>query len=235
MRAYLTAFATLAFVTSPFWSGSFSGFTAGQTPIEQTNPPIQPAGYAFSIWGVIYVWLVVSAAYGVWQRRDDVAWDAARPALIASLAFGTPWLWIAQNSVIWATVFIWGMLVTALWALYRAPKSDGPWFAWPIGLYAGWLTAASFVALAVLLAGYGIGPDATTWAMIGIPVAAIVALSALWATGSIPYAAAVIWALVAITVKNADDLSTVAALAGGSAALLAIAAFLRSRRPAIAS
>jgi len=232
MRAVLTAVATLAFVTSPIWSGPFSGFAPDQTPIDQSNPPIQPAGYAFSIWGVIYLWLVASAAFGLWKRKDDPTWDAARGPLIASLILGTPWIVIAQTSVIGATIGIWGMLITAVWALVRSPKSDQPWLAWPVGLYAGWLTAASFVALAVLLAGYGIGPDADVWALIGVPVAGLVALTVLWRSGSVTYVIAVIWALVAIAIRNSGEDATLMAVAGGAAAVLAAAAILRTRRSA---
>ena len=65
MRHRLTAFAVLAaaiaFALSPLASSGFAGFSADQFPILQDNPPVQPAGYAFSIWGVIYAWLILGA------------------------------------------------------------------------------------------------------------------------------------------------------------------------------
>jgi hypothetical protein len=57
-----------------------------------------------------------------------------------------------------STILIWVMLIGALLALRAAHRTrDWPWLALPIGLYAGWLTAASCVALATVAAGYGLG------------------------------------------------------------------------------
>ena len=47
------------------------------------------------------------------------------------------------------------MLVPALLALFRAPKYDAIWALAPVGLYAGWLSAAGCVALGLVAAGYG--------------------------------------------------------------------------------
>ena len=123
-RALLTLLFTITFLISPLFTEPFAGFRADQLPIPQTPPPIQPAGYAFAIWGVIYLWLIISAAYGLLQRADDPAWNRARPGLILSLALGTPWLWVANNSPIAATILIFGMLAGAIIALMTASKTD---------------------------------------------------------------------------------------------------------------
>ncbi|MEM6729213.1 MAG: hypothetical protein AAF618_11995 [Pseudomonadota bacterium] len=214
----------LAFAVAPFLTAPFSGFREDQLPIPQMDPPIQPAGYAFAIWGVIYLWLVISAGYGFLYRRDDAGWDRARAPLLVSLAIGAAWLWIANTSAIWATVTIWMMLGSALWALAVSPERDAPWLRYPIGLYAGWLSAASFVSLAVLLAGYGIAFDGLTWALIGLPVATAFALTMHRLTlPTLTYGAAVTWALAAIP---PDNVASVAILAGCCALLMAAATLL---------
>jgi len=71
MKAILTLLVAVAFVVSPLISEPFTGFRADQLPIAQVDPPVQPAGYAFAIWGLLYLWLLVSAVYGVIKRRDD--------------------------------------------------------------------------------------------------------------------------------------------------------------------
>ena len=53
----LVLLAALAFALSPLLSSGFNGFAPDQFPIPQDNPPVQPAGYAFAIWGLIYLWL----------------------------------------------------------------------------------------------------------------------------------------------------------------------------------
>lgn len=221
--------ATLAFAASPFLVPDFGGFDPEAFAVPQVNPPVQPAGYAFSIWGVIYLWLIASCVFGALKRADDPEWQATRPWLIVSLAVGTFWLGIANASALWATITIWIMLVTALGALLSSPATDRLWLRAPIGLYAGWLSAASFVALSALLAGNGVLTDAFGWALILIPAACLLAMAVQFTARRAPeYGMAVAWALIAIVVVNDG---TVAILAGLCAAAIAALA-LRSTRAA---
>ena len=110
LRAVLVLLATLAFGISPLLVPDFGGYDPSQFPIPIEEPPVQPAGYAFSIWGLIYLWLIGMALYGLVRRGEDPRWDAARPPLIASLAVGAVWLPVALASPIWATILIWAML-----------------------------------------------------------------------------------------------------------------------------
>src|SRR6056297_2048118 len=156
MKAILTLTAAVAFALSPLTTEGFNGFRPDQLPVPQVDPPVQPAGYAFAIWGLIYGWLVVSAGFGLWARANDPAWDRMRAPLLLSLAVGTPWLWIANQSPVWATVTIFIMAGAAILAALRSPGRDR-WLAHaPVTVYAGWLTAASFVSLGSTAAGHGV-------------------------------------------------------------------------------
>ena len=229
LKAILVLVGAIAFAMAPFLSTGFNGFEPDQFPVPQDNPPVQPAGYAFSIWGVIYLWLIVSAAYGVWRSETDPKWDAMRLPLLASLVLGTPWLAVAQADPVWAAVLIWAMLLTALVAVFRAPTLK-PWLAaYPVQLYAGWLTAASSVSVALVGAGYGIGPGAEVWAYIGLAIAIAVSAIVLLQRRAPAYAVAVVWALFAIVLRNWGSTDGVAYAALGGIALVAVLA-LRPRR-----
>lgn len=200
----LTLLAALAFALSPLLSSGFNGFAPDQFPVPQDNPPVQPAGYAFAIWGLIYLWLIAGGVFGIWDRATDPDWEPMRPALIVSLVIGAGWIPVAQLSPLWATVLIWAMLATAVLALMRAGKADHLWLRTPIALYAGWLTAASCVALGLVLAGYGY-IDAQMAAWLGITLALVIGLSVQALRPDAPaYPAAVIWALVGVLVSNLD-------------------------------
>lgn len=203
----------LTFAASPLWVPGFGGFDADQFPIPQIDPPVQPQGYAFAIWGVIYVWLIVGAGFGALKRWNAPDWTEMRIPLALSLAVGSVWLPVAVRSPVWATILIWIMLVTALIALWRSPRLDAWAAAWPLGLYAGWLSAASCVALGLLLAGYGVTTERTAaWLMVTAAVA--LALVIQRRLGRAPtYGIAVIWALVAVAVQNGFDVRSVGALA----------------------
>lgn len=200
----LTLLAALAFALSPLLSTGFNGFAPDQFPIPQDNPPVQPAGYAFSIWGLIYLWLIAGAIYGVWDRATDPDWEPMRPALIVSLVIGAGWIPVANIAPVWATFLIWAMLMTAVMALLRAGKADHLWLRTPIALYAGWLTAASSVALGLILAGYGY-LDAQVAAWVGITLALVIGLLVQALRPDAPaYPLAVIWALVGVMVRNLE-------------------------------
>lgn len=199
--------AALAFVASPLVVTGFNGFAPGQFPIPQVDPPVQPAGTAFSIWGLIYAWLLASAVYGLWKAADDPDWQPMRPWLLASLGMGAFWLPVAQRAPGPATVLIVAMLATALAALLRSGRRDATWQALPVGLYAGWLTAATGVSIGLMLAGHG-------WT--GQTAAAVLALLMVLAVGLAvqaarprvwTYAAALIWALAWIAVVNVAPLN----------------------------
>lgn len=229
LKAWLTLVVTITFITSPAFTSPFSGFRAEQLPVPQIDPPVQPAGYAFSIWGLIYGWLLVSALFGVFARRTDVAWDRARTPLALSLALGTPWLAVANRSAVWATVLIIAMAATAIVALLRAPDTDSVWLRTPVAIYAGWLTAATFVSLGSTAAGYGLLTNSLGWAFIGISLALLVAILVQRMIPRAPwYAATVIWALVAIMVANGNEPIAVTLLAG--AGILVLGFLLASQR-----
>jgi len=204
LKAFFLALVTIAFAAGPFLVPQFGGFDPGLYPYPQIDPPVQPEGYAFAIWGVIYLWLIAGAVYGVWDRATDPDWEPMRPALIVSLVIGAGWIPVAQLSPLWATVLIWAMLMTAVLALLRAGQADHLWLRAPIALYAGWLTAASSVALGLILAGYGY-VDAQVAAYGGITLALVIALLVQALRPDAPaYPAAVILALVGVLVANLD-------------------------------
>ena len=64
--------ATAAFIASPFLVEGFNGYRPEQFPVPQNDPLVQPPGWAFSIWGVIYLGLTAYTIYQALpaQRRD---------------------------------------------------------------------------------------------------------------------------------------------------------------------
>ncbi|MBS8228568.1 hypothetical protein [Vannielia litorea] len=239
VKALLVLVTTVTFAASPVFVTSFAGYDPSLFPVPQIDPPVQPAGWAFSIWGVIYAWLILSALFGLLARALDDRWDRPRWPLFAALLIGTFWLWTATLSPVWATVMIFAMLVLALGAAARAPTHDSWLLGAPVSLFAGWLTAASFASLGITAAGYGLWMGQTAWAFACITGALVVGLTALITLRPHPtYALALAWALAAIAVKDWSTHTDVALFAA-LGALATLAATVRSyalratpRRPA---
>lgn len=224
MKAVLLVAATFAFVVSPFITRNFAGYDPDLFPVRIEEPSVQPAGYAFSIWTLIYVWLVVHALFGLLKRAEDPSWDRVRWPLILSLAFGATWLGVAAFAPVWATIVIWVMLAGAIVALLRAETAPDRWLLLaPLAIYAGWLTAASCASLGIVLGGYGVLTD-TLAAGAMLVLLLLIAGGVQTALGRAPeYGATVIWALVAIIVRNVGTNDTVAILA--AVGVLVMAAF----------
>lgn len=193
---------TIGFLLSPFFTENFAGFDANRFPVPQPDPPVQPVGWAFAIWSVIYPWLLVSAVWGVWKAAAVPDWQAMRPALAISLGLGMFWLPVANRAPATAAVMIAIMAVAAVAAMWRT-GDDRPWLlSRPIGLYAGWLTAATGVAVGVNLGGYGIMEDRAA-ALLCLTLVLIAALVAQARRRSVwTYPLTVGWGLIGVIVQN---------------------------------
>lgn len=205
LPAALLVLVTIAFAISPAFTPNFGGYDPDQFPLRVERPAILPAGYAFSIWGPIYLWLALHALFGLWKRPDDPVWSEVRLPLIGSVAVGAVWLAVAVRSPVMASLLIALMLALALAALVRAPKRPDRWLLLaPVAVYAGWLTAATGVSVGVLMTGYG-WLDNTAAAVVMLCAVLLVAATVQRQIGRAPeYAATVNWALAAVIVANAE-------------------------------
>lgn len=228
-RALALLLATLAFGAAPLLTPPFTGYDPAQFPVVIDRPSIQPAGYAFSIWSVIYLWLIAHAVLGLWKHAENPVWDRPRLPLTIAIALGAAWLSLANAAPITATVAIWIMAATALAAFLRATTDTDRWLvSAPAAIFAGWLSAAAAVSTGVVIAGYGLLTDtASALAMLALILA--LAITVQTRKPAMPlYGLTVIWALFGVVAVNwtANPTVAYAALAG----MAAMAATLTATR-----
>lgn len=179
-----------------------------------TANSVTPAGYAFTIWGVIFLTLLAYALVYAWRGTDP---KIARRLAIA-MGANTLWSLYVQSFAIdfvSVAIIIVG-LSSALLALGSAVRSGQSGIERMLaragaGLLAGWLSvaAAANIAAAMQHAGLSFGD-------IGEPVIALLLLLAFGGlailvagrTRSFYYAGAVCWGLIAIAVKRWDTGAT---------------------------
>jgi hypothetical protein len=233
LSALILLVVTIVFVAAPLFTPPFVGFDPGEFPVAIPDPSVQPAPYAFSIWGVIYLWLVVHAGFGLWQRAHDSYWTRVRVPLTIAVGLGAVWLAIAGASSEWATGVIWVMTVSAVTAFLLAPTEPDRWLlSAPLAMFSGWLTAATAVSTGILLGGYGVLSD-TAAALAMLAVVLVVALVVQSQKPRMPvYGLTVIWALVGVIFTNTSKNATVAGAAGSGIVILLLAlVVLRFRYP----
>lgn len=220
MKAIAVVCGALAFAAGSAMSSGFGGFDPAAFPYPVEDLPLTPSGYAFSIWGVIFIALILNAFYGLIKRDTDAEWDATRWPLFVTQAIGAAWIGIAQVSPVMATITIWIMLAGSLMALRAGLKTPETWWMHvPLALLAGWLTAASWVALMTSVVGFtALTPAVGSW--IGLAGALLTALAVLRVMPQPAYAIAAIWALVGVIVANLGGSTAFVAATGAGVALL---------------
>lgn len=141
--------------------------TPGTSPLAgvATRTPMQPATWAFTIWGPIWLGAL---AFAVWQAfgagRHEPALVRVRLPLIGLYLGSTVWLAAAASPAKWLTPpILWAMVVLALVAMLRLARPVVPLnratkliAGWPTALYAGWVSAAAFVNSAIIGPEYGL-------------------------------------------------------------------------------
>lgn len=203
-----------------------------------------PAGYVFSIWGLIYVGLIAYAIYQLLpaQANNDDLRGIGALFILSSLA-NIAWIFLWHYEQFPLTVVAMAILLLCLIAIYlrlgigRKQVSSGMrWFVHlPFSLYLGWITVATIANVSSLLyiwnwSGWGISAEA--WALIMLVIATAVGGLMSFSRGDIAYAAVLIWAFAGIALKHSDNLtvSTAAWAAAVTTAVLLIVGLVRRRR-----
>ncbi len=183
-----------------------------------------PAGWAFSIWGIIFLWSVMFAFYAA-SRREDNAALADKVAVPAIAAFSLNGIWGLYTpffglTLISEVIIVLGLLF-ALTAALTASRFPGVsiverlLISAPLGLLAGWVTAASFVGGSSVLLGMGV--EITNFVMLAILVSAtIFAGAVILNRPSMTYVIAVVWALVGVISKNLEGGNQLVLYAAGA-------------------
>ncbi|WP_421932030.1 hypothetical protein [Phenylobacterium sp.] len=204
----------------------------------QGDQTLRAAGYAFSIWGLIYLGLAAYALYQLTVAPETpilqaLAWPSAVAiagcgAWILASAFNAQWLSVAII-VISAATLIAGLARARAQAPLPAVR-DRLLIVWPLSLLAGWLTIASAINILTVLTAQGvIGPD-LTWAVLGIAAVLLTGGAVGWRLASPVYLAPIIWGLAAVYVAEQAEKPNAAWLAAGAAVLLAVEALILLRR-----
>jgi len=198
--------------------------------------PITPAGWAFSIWSVIFLGVIVFAVWQALPAQRGPRYDRLGvPFVIANLLNGfwqIPWL---TGRFGLAAVVIVGILASLAWLYVRldalALRGIERWvLGVPAALWMAWLMVAAPLNLTIWLReGLGWDPAGTLWPVVLVLLVAAVGAWLLARTGDVAAARVFLWADAAIAVAHPDLASLRIALAVGAVAFVASAA-LGARR-----
>ncbi len=196
-------------------TGMFNGKTVGEVS-DRLETLFAPAGYAFSIWGVIYILLIMFVGFQwfTWMKHKDdtVLKQTGFWFALSNLANGS-WIvfWLFGNigvSVILMSILLVSLIVMTVnlkLKIWKAPKRIIIFVFLPVSIYLGWIivaTVANIAAFLVSIDWRGDSLSELTWTVIMIIAAMLIYLLLIYYRNLREAALVGIWALIAITVKQ---------------------------------
>jgi hypothetical protein len=202
-----------------------------------------PAGYVFSIWGLIYLGLI---AYAIYQALPS---QKTNPRLRATgwwIALGglanSVWIFLWHYEQFPLTILAMLLLLATLIITYlrlninrgSAPRAERLAVHLPFSIYLGWITVATVANLTDVLYYLnwnGFGISAVAWMSIILLAVLVIVALVNFTRRDIGYTLVILWALIGIGLKHAA-ISSVAIptwITFGLVALSLVAAFFTKK------
>lgn len=205
-----------------------------------------PAGFTFSIWLVIYIFLTGFAVYQAGAFRNE-----GRIGLISRLGvlfiltniFNSVWIFAWHYEQILLSVLVMLCLLSTLIAIHiRLPIPDATctlseriWVQASFSIYLGWIMTATIANITAYLVSIGWrgGPlTENVWTIIMIIIAAVLSLLILWIRKNriIPFIT--VWSIVGIIIKqrSINGWNIVVVTAAVSCSVLVLATVVQSSK-----
>jgi translocator protein len=222
------------------------GRTTGE--ISDSFPVLfTPAGYVFTIWGVIYLALIGFAIFqSLPAQRNNPRLERIGYWFLASCIFNSVWIFLWQYELFPFTILAMLGLLVSLIAIYqrvgiglqRVPRSETWLVNVPFGIYLGWVSVATIANTAVLLYSLGwngwILPPAI-WTLIVLLVATGLGITLMFTRREVAYPLVLVWAFAGIYNKQAATplVAVTAAVLAVLLVILLVVSLVRRKQSAV--
>ena len=192
-----------------------NGLTTGEIS-DQFPILFVPAGYVFSIWGLIYLGLIGFAIYTITPNgRQDEKIEAIAWWFVAANLFNAAWILLWHYLQFTLTLIpIFGLLISlaGVYLKLNGGKSERKLVhkllvELPFSIYLGWATVAvvANVSQALYFNGWRGAPlTEPLWAVIMLVVASLLGLLMIFTRAEIAYPLVLTWAFVGIWVAQGN-------------------------------
>ncbi|CCH56422.1 hypothetical protein BN8_05756 [Fibrisoma limi BUZ 3] len=262
LRQFLVVFSIVSLIVMNYLSnaGVFGGQTNGEVS-DKYHTLITPAGYAFAIWGLIFLGLLAFAVYqALPSQRTNPRFQAIGPWVILNAFCNAIWSPLFNNEQIGLAllvilVMLFSLIVIEQKLLARhhvpvvAPDLDASlpesyvsatetWLARvPFSIYFGWLTVATILNVAVYLEATEFdlfGLNEAEWGVIILVVGLVIGAFVFNRFRSLSYILVFAWAYVAIAVEQeGNERIPLFAIAGAVGAVLLAISGIITRKPPV--
>jgi hypothetical protein len=192
-----------------------NGLTTGDIS-DRFDVYFVPAGYVFSIWGLIYIGLIAFAVYqALPAQRENPRLKRIGYLFAASCLANIAWLFLWHYEQFPLTIVAMLALLGLLIAIYlrigsgrrdEVSTAERWLLHLPFSIYLGWITVATIANVTSLLdylqwGGWGISEE--LWMIIMLVVAGGIASAVTFTRRDVAYMLVILWAFVGIALKHA--------------------------------
>lgn len=197
-------------------TGVFNGNTMGIVSAKYSNY-FTPAGYAFSIWGLIYIGLfgfVIYSGRGLFNKSENntistkIGWWFVLSCIANSL-WVVAWLYEYLAASVVIMIFLLFTLLKIVVKFDDQKLKDTLatrlFVKGPFSIYAGWISVALIANIAAWLTSIGFegwGISAINWTIIMIIIGGAVNIFMIFKRTLVLFGLVGVWALIAISVAN---------------------------------
>ncbi|QKS70549.1 tryptophan-rich sensory protein [Paenalkalicoccus suaedae] len=209
---------------------------------DTVNVLFTPAGYVFSIWGLIYlllaIWVVRS--FFTKQGTDERAILSIGYLFVFNGIFNVAWLFSFHYELFTFTIVPMVALLLTIIVIYYRIKQVGAsiWTRLPFSVYMGWVSVATIVNIGIFFNsisdGNGIILSNVAWTIILLPIGAVLAAGISYYLKDAVYSLVFIWAYIGIAIERMGtypSISLTAAIVAG--VLIAVTIYLIIRLKAL--
>lgn len=204
-----------------------------------------PAGFTFTIWGLIYLQLLILTIYNIYIAFKDDKRDLNYFNFILGINFILNSMWV----IFWHYEFVfisWLIMISILITLFLMDRfldrkiihglRDKISFRYTISIYYGWISVATIANTTALLVKLGwnwFGLNQEVWTLLVIIIATVIASLSLLIQKNIAYALVFIWAFFGIAYKRLNtqpvinNIVNVTITCGIIIAILSVITYLR--------
>ncbi len=189
-----------------------NGLTTGQVSANFDNL-FTPAGFAFSIWGIIYLLLLAFSSIVSFRKRTIVPKEVLL-AFVATCFLNSLWVFAWHYQEITLSVLIMlGLLALLVFINFKLRNSESVISKASFGIYLGWICVATIANITILLVSTnwnGWGVDQVVWTVIMIAAGTLIGSLAKFQFSNLFIALPIVWAFFAIYSRRIDDFPVIA-------------------------
>ena len=190
------------------------GRTTGE--VSSSYPSLfTPAGFTFSIWGLIYLFLIAYAIYQLLPRNKyRTTFDRINRHFVINCAANTFWILCWHFEFITLSLVLMTVILTSLIGIYRyilpgklQGVRDHLFVKIPFSLYLGWITVATLANISIEQTVIGMDNwimTKTVWVFVELALAGAVGTVMVIRYKDPIFGGVVVWAAYGITDKQAD-------------------------------